>query len=514
MQQEIIQYLKSKNVNVLTDDIENKLKVWREWYEGKVDKFHNYQVYSGKKKLNMERKTLNMPSRVTQKWADLLLNEKVEINSDDEYTQEVLDRLLKQVNFRVRGNNLLELAFAIGGGFLIQYWDGKKTNQKYISQEFMYPITYDSGKLTEVAFSSEVTLKNKKYIYLETHLLDDKGFYVIDNILLENKASGNNKTITLVEASEDVYKENEILPKIQTQSMEPLFQMIRPNIANKENFNSPYGTSVYNGSTDIFKEIDLVFDSYFKEFLLGKKRIFVPDGVTMVNYDENNEPVQVFDPNEEVFYRLTGDLEEGEIKESNMEIRVAQHDAGLQTLLNLLSQSVGLGSDTFKWDKGNVTTATQIISEQSDMFRTLKKHELLIEESIINMAKGLLYIESTNTKDGSIKLDSEISVAFDDSIIEDKTAKRTQALVELNTGLISKVEYFRQIYELDDNSALEFANKMNEEIMATTVIDGEEEEENAGEGGIFANKKKEEKKDPKKEAKKEPKKEEKPKDDK
>lgn len=513
MQQEIIQYLKSKNVNVLTDDIENKLKVWRQWYEGKVDKFHNYQVYSGKRKLNLNRNTLNMASQVAKKWADLLLNEKVEINSDDEYTQEVLNKLLKQVNFRTRGNNLLELAYAIGGGFFIQYWDGKKTNQKYISQEFMYPVSYDSGRLTEVAFSSEVTLKNKKYIYLETHLLNDADEYVIDNILLENKTTGNNKTVTLVEADESIYKENNILPKIETHSKEPRFQMIRPNIANKENFNSPYGTSVYNGSTDLFKEIDLVFDSYAKEFLLGKKRIFVPDGVTMVNYDAEGNPVQVFDPNEEVFYRLTGDLEEGEIKESNMEIRTAQHDAGLQTLLNLLSQSVGLGSDTFKWDKGNVTTATQIISEQSDMFRTLKKHELLIEESIINMAKGLLLVEFENG-DKAIKIDSEISVAFDDSIIEDKTAKRTQALLELNSGLISKIEYFRQIYELDDNTAIEFANQMNEEIQATTIIDGEEEGEGAGEGGFFTKKKEEPKKDPKKKDEKEPKKEEKPKEDK
>ena len=142
MDQQVIAYLKSKSLSVISnEDIATKMEVWQQWYKGCVDKFHKYKVYSGKKKLELERKTLNLPAKVCQRWADLLLNEKVEINASDEYTQLKLNHLLKQVNFKVRGNNLLETAFAMGGGFLIQYWDGEKTNQRYITQEYMYPIT-------------------------------------------------------------------------------------------------------------------------------------------------------------------------------------------------------------------------------------------------------------------------------------------------------------------------------------------------------------------------------------
>lgn len=471
MDERVIQYLKSKSLTVIEDDITEKMEVWRQWYKGSVDKFHHYKVYSGKKKLNMDRKTLNLPAKVCQRWADLLLNEKVEINASDEYTQLKLNHLLHQVNFRVRGNNLLETAFAMGGGFLIQYWDGEKTNQKYITQEYMYPITYDSGRLIEAAFSSQKVIDGKTYVYLETHLRDKlTGLYTVDNTLLKSNDVKNGTGGGLQEVGADFYEEHGILPKWETGSITPLFQMIRPNVANREAFNSPWGTSVYSGSLDIFASCDVIYDSFYKEFLLGKKRIFVTDGVANINYvkkGDDVETVEVFDPNDEVFYRIP-DQDEGvpPIQPVDMALRVGDHATALQTQLNVLSQSVGFGSNGFKWDEGGVSTATQIISQNSELFRTLKKHEALLRDTIIDMAKGLLYVEATFAGDKAIRLDAEISVDFDDSIIEDTAEIKRQAMLELQTGLISKAEYYRQVYKLTDQQALEYEVKMLQEIIA------------------------------------------------
>ena len=471
MDQQVIQYLKSKSLTVIEDDITEKLEVWRQWYKGSVDKFHKYKVYSGKKKLEMERKTLNLPSKVCQRWADLLLNEKVEINAADEYTQLKLNHLLHQVNFQVRGNNLLESAFAMGGGFLIQYWDGEKTNQKYITQEYMYPISYDSGRLTEAAFASQKVIDGKSYVYLETHLKDPvTGLYTVDNALLKSNDTQNGVSGSLQEVDEAFYAEHGIVAKWETMSETPLFQMIRPNVANREAFNSPWGTSVYSGAMDIFASCDVIFDSFYKEFVLGKKRIFVTDGVANVNYVQKGdevETVQVFDPNDEVFYRIP-DMDEGvpPIQPVEMALRVGDHAAALQTQLNILSQAVGFGANGFKWEEGNVATATQIISQNSEMFRTLKKHETLLRDAIIDMARGLLYIEATFGGDARIKLDADISVDFDDSIIEDTAEIKRQAMLELQTGLISKAEYYRRVFKLTDQQALEYEVKMLQEIIA------------------------------------------------
>ena len=475
MDEQVIAYLKSKSLSVITnEDIATKMEVWKQWYKGCVDKFHKYKVYSGKKKLEMERKTLNLPAKVCQRWADVLLNEKVEINVQDEYTQAKLNHLLKQVNFRVRGNNLLETAFALGGGFLIQYWDGEKTNQKYVTQEFMYPITYDSGRLTEAAFASTKTIDGKTYVYLETHLKDPTtGLYTVDNALLKTndaKLGGASGVSGLVEVDAQFYAEHGIIPKWETQSITPLFQRIAPNVANRDDFNSPWGTSVFSGAVDIFASCDAIYDSFYKEFLLGKKRIFVTDGVANLNYVKNGDEVdtvEVFDPNDEVFYRIP-DMDEGvpPIQPVDMALRVGDHATAIQTQLNLLSQTVGFGSDGFKWDLGGVTTATQVISQNSEMFRTIKKHEAMLEDAIIDMARGLLYVEAVFGGDGAIKLDAEITVDFDDSIIEDTAEIKRQAMLELNVGLISKAEYYRQVYKLGEQQDLEYEAKMLTEIVA------------------------------------------------
>ena len=471
MDEQVIAYLKSKSLSVITnEDIATKMEVWKQWYKGCVDKFHKYKVYSGKKKLSMERKTLNLPAKVCQRWADVLLNEKVEINVADEYTQAKLNHLLKQVNFRVRGNNLLETAYALGGGFLIQYWDGEKTNQKYVTQEFMYPITYDSGRLTEAAFASQKTIDGKTYVYLETHLKDPKtGLYVVDNALLKTNDAKLGDAGGLVEVNEQFYEEHGIIPKWETMSATPLFQRIAPNVANRDDFNSPWGTSVFSGAVDIFASCDAIYDSFYKEFLLGKKRIFVTDGVANINYVKNGDEidkVEVFDPNDEVFYRIPDQEEVPPIQPVDMALRVGDHATAIQTQLNLLSQVVGFGSDGFKWDLGGVTTATQVISQNSEMFRTIKKHEAILEDAIIDMARGLLYVEAAFGGDGAIKLDAEITVDFDDSIIEDTAEVKRQAMLELNVGLISKAEYYRQVYKMGDQQALEYEAKMLTEIVA------------------------------------------------
>lgn len=472
MDEQVIAYLKSKSLSVITnEDISTKMEVWKQWYKGHVDKFHKYKVYSGKKKLDMERKTLNLPAKVCQRWADLLLNEKVEINVADEYTQLVLNYLLKQVNFRVRGNNLLETAYALGGGFFIQYWDGEKVNQKYVTQEYMYPITYDSGRLTEAAFSSKKTIDGKTYVYLEVHTKDKQtGLYVVDNALLKTNEAKYGDAGGLIEVDGNFYEEHGIIPKWETMSATPLFQRIAPNVANRDDFNSPWGTSVFSGALDICASCDVIYDSFYKEFLLGKKRIFVTDGVANINYVKNGDEVdtvEVFDPNDEVFYRIP-DQEDGvpPIQPVDPALRVGDHATAIQTQLNLLSQSVGFGSDGFKWDVGGITTATQVISQNSEMFRTIKKHEAILEDALIDMARGLLYVQAVFGGDKGIKLDAEITVDFDDSIIEDTAEVKRQALLELNVGLISKAEYYRQVYKMGELQALEYEVKMLQEIIA------------------------------------------------
>ena len=432
------------------------MEVWRAWYRGHVDSFHTYKTYSGRKTRSAERKTLNMAAAVWRRWADLLLNEKVDIRAGDETSGAVLEEALRRCNFYVRANNLIEAAFALGGGFFIEYWDGAHAAVKYVTQDQMLPLAFDSGVLSEAAFVSRKVIDGKIYVYLETHTRGADDCYVVDNALLARDEDGG-----LTPADASLYERLGLARHWQTGSREALFQSIRPNVANADDFNSPFGTSVFSGATDILKGIDLVYDSYCKEFLLGKKRIFVRDGVTNFNVDEQGNPIRVFDPNDEVFYSLPDANDESAppLIESDLSLRTGEHDAALQTQLNLLSQAVGFGSNGFKWDAGNAATATQIISENSEMFRTLKKHEIILRQAICAMARGVLRLE-TAFGGAAVDAQTEISVNFDDSIIEDTAQIRAQAMLEYNAGLIDAVAYYQRVYRMTKAQAEDLAREI------------------------------------------------------
>lgn len=474
MDNKIIEFLKTKGRQIeRPTNIDADIKLWNDWYNGYVDGFHRYLLHNGEKKVKKELKTLKMAETVCQDWADLLLNEKVDIVASDSVVNERLHSLLPKVHFYSKANQLLERAFALGGGYLIQYWDGKQTNQKYITQDKMIPLSYDSAGLKEAAFSSSKIIDGKKYTYLETHTLDNHGNYIIDNYLLTESSDG----MSLAETSNDFMTKHNLSPKINTNSPTPKFQCIMPNKANKNDGNNPYGTSVFAGAIDVLKCIDLIYDSFANEFTLGRKRIFVADGAMAMNVTKDGKVVEAFDPTDSVFYHLPDDNDNGQpIIESNLELRIAEHTTALQTQLNILGQKCGFGENHYKWENGNVTTATQVISENSKMFRTLQKHEILLRTSIVNMARSLMETEAENNGDFNLPADCTFTVNFDDSIIEDTSEKQRMALTDYNAGLISAQEYYRIKYGFDDKQANEFVKKMIDEKNAESEMSTVEEE--------------------------------------
>lgn len=181
-------------------------------------------------------------------------------------------------------------------------------------------------------------------------------------------------------------------------------------------------------------------------------------------FTENGDTIRAFNPNDDTFYRLPESESDSAppIIESNMQLRTPEFDSALQTQLNLISQLCGFGENGYKWSNGSVSTATQIISENSKMFRTLKKHEELLRCAIIDMVQGLLFIEGKyNNK--SIPTVS-VTIDFDDSIIEDTAEIKRQAMLDYNAGLIDAVEYYITVYHMNEEQAMQYYKKIQERM--------------------------------------------------
>lgn len=425
-----------------------QIELWKSWYKGYNKRFHDYLIYNGREKIKRTRRSLRMAKKVCEDHANLILNEKVQITVDNAKAQEYINNVLQANNFRVQANKLVERAFALGSGAFVEHADGKGGVMiDYNRADMIYPLSCDGDTVTECAFGSILKSGSKETIYLNIHELDDRGNYVIKNVLIPVDVEAPNITLD----------ENGLLPSgmaanVETNSPTPRFQLIGPNTANNIDLDSPLGISVFANAIDLLKSIDLVYDSYDNEFRLGKKRILINGALTKVVVDSSTgDQVQIFDANDTEFYGLPEfDNDKNPIHEINMELRADAHELALQRFLNLLSDKCGLGNDRYIFQQGTAKTATEVISEKSDLYQNLKKNELVIESALIGLCKAVAEI-------GNFTSDFETTVNFDDSIIEDNAAKRTRMQLLVTQGKFPLWRYLMEYEGYSEKDAREIA---------------------------------------------------------
>lgn len=431
----IRKYLKSMGYSLISPEFYSKINSWLGWYSGKVASFHQYNQFNGKRAVKRSRFSLGMSKKVCEDWADLLLNEKTTVRVSNKEADEFLKNVLVRNNFRVRSNRLVEITYAMGTGAFVEYYDENGIAIDYIRADMIYPLSWDNGEITECAFASEKTVGGKRCIYLNMHI-KEQGCYKIINKLFEKKRNG---------ALEEAELPEGIAAEFITGQEKPMFQIITPNIVNNFDPDNPMGISIFANAIDILQGIDLVYDSYQNEFRLGKKRILIPAGMAHMHRSDNGI-MPIFDDNDTEFY-VMNDKSLGELKEINMELRAQPHEMALKKNLDLLSAKCGLGFGRYSYENGAVKTATEVISDKNALYQSVKKHEIIIESALRELADRVLRLGGFEN--------SEISVHFGDGIIEDTGTLSDRALKELEHGIIDQTEYFVKVYNMTENQAAE-----------------------------------------------------------
>ena len=226
--------------------------------------------------------------------------------------------------------------------------------------------------------------------------------------------------------------------------MEPQFVIDRLNIVNNadEDESNPMGVAIFANALDVLKKLDIEYDSYANEFDLGRKRIFVAPELL-----KNSDGSLAFDPEDSIFYKLPDDYNqeaEGLIKEINMDLRAEQHSKAINDDLNYLSLKCGFGTERYKFDCSGMKTATEVISENSDMYRMIKKHEIILEDVLEELVR--IIIRLGIVLGNPLNPDTEITIDFDDSIIEDKEAERQSDRQDVSMGAMALFEYRMKYY--------------------------------------------------------------------
>ena len=124
--------------------------------------------------------------KVSEDWADLLYNEKVNINLKKKKDTELLREILKQNNATVIIIKGIENSFALGTGALVvsvQDMEQDETNNiidvtnakiklEFVEAKKIIPLTWENEIVKECAFVTVKYKKGQTYIYVAMHVLN------------------------------------------------------------------------------------------------------------------------------------------------------------------------------------------------------------------------------------------------------------------------------------------------------------------------------------------------------
>ncbi|MGW6724146.1 phage portal protein [Streptomyces sp. NPDC054995] len=460
--------------------------VWLPLYKGELDQyngepFHKVEfttIEGGKRTRRMF--TLGMAKVASKEMASLIFNEKCAINISNEKLSKEIEGVFKYNKFYKLFQDRLENMFALGGLVLKAYVDTDRAGQKrikisYVTADCFIPLAYSNGDITEGVFLTVSKRGNKWYTLLEWHQWDGE-IYVIKNQLFQ---SDNNSELGIEVALDTLYPDLAKEATIEGLSR-PLFVYFKPNIANNIDLQSPLGVSLYANAIDTIKALDTAFDSYHREFRLGKKRIIVPHSAirTVVNA-ETEEFHRYFDASDEVYEAFNfEDVDRQQIVDNSIELRVEEHVKAIQSLLDLFAMQIGFSPGVFSFDGQGVKTATEVVSENSKTFQTKNSHETVIEEGIINLITTICEIAKLY-KVFTVPPDYDVTVDFDDSIAEDRDANANFYLKLVNSGLMPRYMGLMHILKVPEEKARELIKEAKEEA-ATELPDVSE----IGGGGV------------------------------
>lgn len=468
----IIKYIGSRFSSCYTNsNYYTNIGEWLDWYKGTLKSFHTVKVSNGLTTPTREIYALKVAKRVCEDWSSSMLNEdvKIVINSTNKKSSIFVQGskgnggVLGSNNFEVLLSDTLEQMFALGtSAFVIDLdniavdnsgniVDGSKATVKIkgINATRILPISWSNGVVTEASFISEMTVANKTYYIVSSHIKEDDG-YVIYNDLVDN----NYKTASL---------NVNLLPIIRTKSLKPLFYIMKTNISNNIDLDSPMGISIYANAIDNLKGCDVAYDSCIREVLTGQRIVMM--NKCLLTTDEQGNPIAPQDV-KQTYMQFFGDDARSDvsefIKEFHPTLNTDALDKELQNQLNMLSSKVGLGANYYRFDSSSgVVTATEYVGERNDFMRNAVKISKSVKSTLKDLVQGILFV-GKNILGANVDDNAKIDISVSDGVVEDDSKEREQDRQDVRDGIMSKAEYRAKWYGETIEEATEAINKINQ----------------------------------------------------
>lgn len=492
--------------------------IWKALYRGYYKDWHLVPVVTVGAKPGQTRQLfrLNTAKAISAELASLVWGEEAQFsvstngwveqrNEDGVVTNPdplkgFVEDVLRKNAFGEKLQELIEQGLALGGA-TIKVWaepdrrgvvDSENSEPArvirlgYCMADQFVPLAWDNARVTEGVFISRRARKGWYYTRLEWHRWNGET-YVITNELYKSEMqrgamAGQNQDILGIRCPTTELQE--MFPGLEPETVVPveesLFSYFRTPIANNIDDNSPLGVSIYANALETLHAIDICYDSFVTEFRLGKKKIIVPARFLRAVVDpQTGRQVRYFDPNDETYVGVADDDGTAGVHDISVELRVEEHVAALNALLSILCLQIGFSANTFSFDEhqGGIKTATEVVSENSKTFKTVRTVQNQLRPTLEHMVRNIIDVAilyGMEWEGQSVERLAaggwEVKVTFDDGVTQDRQTNLNEGVMLVGAGLLSKYKFLTDKkfgQGLTDKEAAEELQRIRDEKQET-----------------------------------------------
>lgn len=347
----------------------------------------------------------------------------------------------------------LEYGIAFGGLVIKPYpvlgVDGKYTLAfNFTKATDFYPLSFSSeGVITEAAFIDRIITKDAVYSKLEYHKLSGTNLAVYNKAYKALNQGGQvisvsdnelGTPIPLTDVAEWSELESEaIIEDINTL----LFAYFKMPEANTVDLDSPLGASGYARAVNLIQSADEQYSNLLWEFEGGQLAVDVDRTALNPIKDSTGRAIDVLPKLQDRLFRRNLDLGSDETYNVfSPTLRDSSIINGLNNILMHIEDVTALSRGTLSFvNYSEARTATELkILKQRTYAANMD-----IQKELQSTLKSVLYIMDKYCDLYEIVGSGSYEVAYcwDDSIIVDKDAERQIDLLDINAGLLSKIEY-------------------------------------------------------------------------
>ena len=429
-------------------DMSAHIEAWYQWYTATHPFYTEHYVGVDGRGHERQKLSLRPARRVCREWASLIANE-MQAQSDSPLANEWVRDYCEATGLYALFQRGIERAFAMGTGAMTLWFDVRDEattiRVRRYDAKMVLPLTWDEDGTDECAFCTRVTVKGKQAVQLQMHLLDgETGTYHI-----HTKVWRDGRPVPAEELG--------IIEDFDTECRTPTFCLLSPAIDNTVQDTSPYGVSVFHDAVDAMRMLDTAWTALYDETDLLRAVLMLPDSMISVETDEDGRRRAVpFGEREQRLYRLTDSpvTDAGKPFAFAPAMRSQSIHEVYADACAALGDECGFGSQYFQPDKaGGLKTATEVSADNSALMRNIRNHENQLGKELGRLLTSLCECARVHCGAPVEEGFEPVTVVWDDSIITDTQAEKTQMLAEIAAGVVPKWVYLTRFYGMSEEEA-------------------------------------------------------------